>query len=123
MMDPLGLDQREVLRAVAELLGTLLLREITAADLAERERAFDEMVARARADLTAREALEGWAEGADELAWTARLALRELRQRGGLVWRPLHVDQGWPPTGVQGFRFGVAPQDLAIYEELTGEVP
>jgi hypothetical protein len=53
------------------------------ADLERRERAFERLVERAGRDPRAREALEEWARGSDETAWTARLALRELGQRAG----------------------------------------
>lgn len=54
-------------------------------DLGRREAAFDEVVERARDDRELRNALEQAAKAPDapELAWTARMALRELR-RGGL---------------------------------------
>lgn len=48
-----------------------------------RESAFEELIARARQERAAEELLERWAAGQDELAWTARLALRELRRTGG----------------------------------------
>lgn len=51
-------------------------------DLAARERAFDEVVELARRDPAARAALEEWstAEGDGDLAWTSRLALREVER-------------------------------------------
>jgi hypothetical protein len=54
------------------------------ADLDKRENAFAELVERARGDRDLRAALEQCAKSADapELAWTARLALRELRNAG-----------------------------------------
>ena len=51
-------------------------------DLAVRERNFEVLLSRARLDPIARAFLEELARGSDELAWTARLALRELRVPG-----------------------------------------
>lgn len=50
-----------------------------------RESAFEDLIARARQERAAEELLERWATGQDELAWTARLALRELRRTGGAM--------------------------------------
>jgi len=58
-------------------------RDLTSADLEQRERAFERVVAQAARDGGARSALEGWSRGGDELAWTARLALRELERHAG----------------------------------------
>lgn len=51
-------------------------------DLAAREHAFEELVELARRDDAARAALKDWstADGDAELAWTSRLALRELER-------------------------------------------
>jgi hypothetical protein len=51
-------------------------------DLEARERAFEELVALARRDDTARAALREWADAKDDadLAWTSRLALREVER-------------------------------------------
>jgi len=65
--------------------------DLTQDDLEARERAFDEVVRRARRDPALRDALRGWAEDTSEgdLAWTARLALREVGSgRGGLLPAP-----------------------------------
>jgi len=57
-------------------------------DLDRREEAFERLVERARRDRELRETLRAWAgaAGERELAWTSRLALRELRSDtfGGL---------------------------------------
>lgn len=51
-----------------------------ASDLAQREQDFDQMLAAARRDGALRKAIESWAADARDLdlAWTARLALRDL---------------------------------------------
>lgn len=51
-------------------------------DLEARERAFEELVALARRDDSARAALREWADAKDDadLAWTSRLALREVER-------------------------------------------
>lgn len=48
-------------------------------DLDQRERNFNELVELARRDPAVRQQLDAWAAGNDDLAWTARLALREVR--------------------------------------------
>ena len=59
-------------------------KRLADSDLERRESAFDEVVERARDDRELRNALEQASKSTDapELAWTARMALRELR-RGG----------------------------------------
>ncbi len=47
-------------------------------DLDRRQASYDELLDIARRDPAARAALDEWAGGHDELAWTSRLALREL---------------------------------------------
>ncbi|MCZ6596662.1 MAG: hypothetical protein O7B99_03385, partial [Planctomycetota bacterium] len=55
---------------------------LVATDLEEREEAFARIVRLAQRDPAARDLLEALAHGDDrELAWTARLAQRELRSR------------------------------------------
>lgn len=53
---------------------------LTQADLAERERALDEVAELARRDQAVRKALADWAKDGKnpDLAWTSRLALREV---------------------------------------------
>ncbi len=64
-------------------------RKLGAADLDARERDLDALVQLAREDRDARRALEEWSRDRDagELAWTARMALREL-DRGGAAPSP-----------------------------------
>jgi hypothetical protein len=53
---------------------------LSAADLAAREASFDELLATAHRDPAAAAWIEETAQGTGELAWTARLALRELQR-------------------------------------------
>ncbi len=64
---------------------------LAARDLDERERSFAEIVELAVADDAAREALRAWSTdaGRSDLAWTARLALREVERRPGTHLRAL----------------------------------
>lgn len=75
---------------------------LTQPDLAERERAFGELVEQARQERDAEDALETWSRGAGELAWTARLALRELRRTGGAL-RPQTAPFRGDPFGGDPF--------------------
>jgi hypothetical protein len=56
-------------------------QKLTDSDLDRREKAYADLVESARGDRAVRSAIEQWAQGKDapELAWSARLALRELR--------------------------------------------
>lgn len=64
---------------------------LSAKDLDERERAFANLVALAVDDDGARDALRAWSTdaGRPDLAWTARLALREIERRPGTHLRAL----------------------------------
>ena len=53
---------------------------LTDPDLAARERAFEELALAAASSPALTEVLREWALGKDELAWTARLALREVER-------------------------------------------
>jgi len=71
--------------------------QLTDKNLAAREKAFDRLVAAARTDAPLRQTLDDWSRDASvgELAWTARLALRELeRERSGVF--------GFPGLDIQG---------------------
>jgi hypothetical protein len=58
--------------------------KLSARDLDQRERAFDEFVQVLRQDDDLRRAVRDWRDGSDqELAWTTRLALREARDGQG----------------------------------------
>lgn len=52
--------------------------KLTQSDLQQRERDFDALVEMAQRNTAARAALEQWTREKDELAWTSRLALREV---------------------------------------------
>jgi hypothetical protein len=61
---------------------------LLANDLDQRERSFEELVALARVNPDARRALDDWSQSDDRtLAWTARLARREVGARAGLLRR------------------------------------
>ena len=51
-------------------------------DLGAREESYMQLLERARRDERVAEEVRAWSRGADELAWTARLMLRELDRRG-----------------------------------------
>lgn len=77
---------------------------ITLDDLDQREVNFEDLVALARRNPEARAALRKWTEDQvdPELAWTARMALREVQSRS----RPFGAD--WPGRGFpSGFDFGL----------------
>lgn len=76
--------------------------QISDADLDAREQAFDRLVDAARKDADLRKTLRAWADDRDggELAWTSRLALRELETASG--GRGFHAFA--LPGGAQGFQ-------------------
>lgn len=55
---------------------------LSARDLDQRMFAFEQLGEQAAADPSIRAQLEAWSRGADELAWTARLLLRDLESGG-----------------------------------------
>jgi len=59
-------------------------QKLSDTDLDRREEAFSELVQRAREDRDLRQSIEKWSKSnaAPELAWSARMALRELRGTG-----------------------------------------
>jgi hypothetical protein len=77
--------------------------QISDSDLDAREQAFDRLVDAARKDADLRKTLHAWADDRDagELAWTARLALRELDSASS--GRGFHAFA--LPGGAQGFQF------------------
>ncbi len=70
-------------------------------DLDRREGHFERLVKRARKDPSAQTFLEELSQDGNfpDLAWTARLALRELRQRPGFAVAPLDEFFGGPGQG------------------------
>ena len=101
-------------------------KRLTQADLDLREQAFDLALDTARRDESLRSALEAWAKdtSAPELAWTARLVLREWKERqdpfaalGG--HRALPVDPlgpGWGAGAGPGVDFDTLRRRM--FEEL-----
>ncbi len=61
---------------------------LAARDLDQRMFAFEQLLDRAGADPSIREHVEEWSRGQDELAWTARLLLRDLDRRDPQSLRP-----------------------------------
>lgn len=87
-------------------------------DLDAREKALDELLQQARQDPGLRNLLEGWSQGQDDLAWTARLGLRLLPQErvGSRGWGlrpgdPFEALRSMPPMdwGPWGDPFGEDP--------------
>lgn len=79
-------------------------KDLTQADLDQREQAFDRLVAKASGDAGLRAWVAELAKGSDDLAWTARLAQRELLERAhspfqGLLGSPFasHGGMGYDP--------------------------
>ncbi len=70
--------------------------KLGSADLDQRERDFDALVERAKRDSSVRAEIDKWArEGDTELAWTARLLLRDVDRRGAIGPRAL-LGPGFP---------------------------
>ncbi|MDP6762878.1 MAG: PDZ domain-containing protein [Planctomycetota bacterium] len=76
-------------------------RRLSQADLALREAAYGDLVAVARTEPAARRALAVWASSTaePELAWTARLALRELERAPRCGWQAMGPDGHSPLVG------------------------
>ncbi len=98
---------------------------ISSADLEERERAFDALIAAAKREPSLAAAIEEWAADAStpELAWTARLALREIRDARTLRF------EAWPdglrawPSNPDGYGLGFEGHDpLALWRDRLGGV-
>ena len=79
------------------------IEQLTDSDLAARERTFDRLIAAARRDANLRRALHDWSvdTNAGELAWTARLALRELDPARNMALGLRGFE--WPGLDLQGF--------------------
>jgi len=99
-------------------------------DLDARERSFERLVREARRHPEARAALEEWARASDvpELAWTSRLALREVRREPAGTFRLGPLGPGGPGGGardpfasfLQRFPSMTSPHQL--FEELEREL-
>jgi hypothetical protein len=74
-------------------------KKLAASDLAQREKAFEELADMARRDPEVKKAVDAWANdgGDSELAWTSRLLRREIDRRGGSgSWSAFHRGpQAW----------------------------
>jgi hypothetical protein len=76
---------------------------LTARDLDRREQAYGDFVAALRQDPSLRRAVEEWRGGSDtDLAWTSRLALREVNDAsGGALRRAPFSGQGFAPNDLR----------------------
>lgn len=74
---------------------------LRSSDLEAREHDFERLIDEARGNDAARKQLEAWAHdnGDEGLAWTSRMALRELRAQAGFGTSPFHA---MPRSGMQG---------------------
>jgi len=92
-------------------------------DLDERERAFAQLVDRAGDDDAARDALRAWSTDANrpDLAWTARLALREVERRPGTHLRALRQFGGGAMGDLRG-RFEELEQRFGGLDSMFGEL-
>jgi len=92
-------------------------------DLEERERAFEALVDLAVADDAAREAVRAWSTdaGRPELAWSARLALREVERRPGTHLRALKNFGGGAMGDLRG-RFEELEQRFGGLDSMFGDL-
>lgn len=92
-------------------------------DLDERERAFAALVDLAVADDAAREALRAWSTdaGRPDLAWSARLALREVERRPGTHLRALKSFGGGAMDDLRG-RFDELEQRFGGLDSMFGDL-
>ncbi len=97
--------------------------KLTADDLDERERAYKEVVDRAVNDDAVRAALETWAKDTSnrDLAWTARLALREVERRPGTHLRALKSFGGGAMDDMRG-RFQELERRFGGLDSLFGDL-
>ncbi len=86
---------------------------LTDPDLDLREKAFDDLVRAASRDRNLRGDLHQWARGSDGLAWTARLALRELEHAQRDPFADLF---GGPFFGRTPGGFGLLPRFIDPWE-------
>jgi len=92
-------------------------------DLDERERAYQGLVDLAVNDAAARAALESWAkdESNQDLAWTARLALREVKRRPGTQMHALKEFGGGAMDDLRG-RFHELERRFGGLDSLFGDL-
>lgn len=100
--------QREEARRAASFDSVLWRERLQQKDLESRERDFDKLVAEAKNNDAARTELEGWAkdDSNPDLAWTSRLALREIGQRAN------ESRGGLQRLGTPGFPRGLGADDF-----------
>lgn len=97
--------------------------KLGARDLDERERAFAGVVDAAVHDDAARETLRSWSRDASrpDLAWTARLALREVERRPGTQLRALKQFGGGAMDDLRG-RFDELEQRFGGLDSMFGDL-
>jgi hypothetical protein len=97
--------------------------KLSTQDLDERERAFQDLVDRAVHDEAARAAIESWAKDTAnaDLAWTARLAQRELARRPGTQLRALKDFGGGTMDDLRG-RFEELERRFGGLDSLFGDL-
>lgn len=98
-------------------------KKLTAGDLEARESAFDELVGAARRDPAAREAIEAWShdESDANLAWTSRLALREIDRGGRRLGMYGGARPGWGLFG-KDFDFENFAQRFDDLDSMFGDL-
>lgn len=98
-------------------------QKLATQDLDERERAFGELVDLAVADDAARAALRAWSTDASrpDLAWSARLALREVERRPGTHLRALKNFGGGAMDDLRG-RFDELEQRFGGLDSMFSDL-
>ena len=92
--------------------------QLTDTNLGAREQVFDRVIAAARRDASLRQALRDWSSdnSAGELAWTARLALRELNfARSGAF--------GFPGLDLPGFDLSTPFDPNEFFQQFDSNWP
>ncbi|MBL8862368.1 MAG: PDZ domain-containing protein [Planctomycetes bacterium] len=114
---------RRVAVPASEFDAQAWIGRLSAPDLDARERAFAELVEEAVANDAARAALKAWARetGRADLAWTARLALREVERRPGTHLRALKSFGGGAFGDLRG-RFEELERQFGGLDSLFGDL-
>ena len=105
--------------AARESQSELWRERLSASDLTQREEHFDALVRALSGDPTLREVVRGWSQGRDELAWTARLALRSAGEARGAARFDPFSGGGFPGFDPRA-RFDFAELDRLL-EDLQSQ--